>query len=272
MTHSKIAIVTGASSGIGMATAIELAAQGYTVYAGARRTQPIDDLKNSSIHSIELDVTHDSSMEQCVERVLSKEKGIDVLVNNAGYGSYGSLEEVPIKEARKQFEVNVFGLARMTQLVLPSMRTAKHGKIVNISSVGGKFATPYGSWYHATKYAVEGMSDSLRNEVKQFGIDVIIIEPGGIKTAWSDIAMNGLEETSGNGPYKKLAHKVKKFYKNVNSGSPGPEVIAKLISKSLSDNDPKPRYRAGSGATGLAFIPFISDRLFDKILMSRINK
>ena len=255
-----------------MATAVKLAKKGYMVYAGARRTQPIDDLKNTSIKSIELDVTDDESMKKFVEKVINKEDTVDVLVNNAGYGSYGSLEEVPMEEARKQLEVNVFGLARMTQLVLPHMRKAKSGKIVNISSVGGKFATPFGSWYHATKYAVEGMSDSLRNEVKQFGIDVIIIEPGGIKTAWSDIAMNGLEETSGNGPYKKAAKKVKKFYENVNKDSPGPKVIAELISEAISVKNPRPRYRAGSGASGIKFRPLVSDRLFDKLLMKQINK
>ena len=198
----KTALVTGASSGIGAATARRLARLGYTVYAAARRTDRMAALKEHGIRTEPADVTDDAALVSLADKIISATGRIDVLVNNAGYGSYGALEDVPIAEARRQFDVNVFGLARLTQLVLPHMRAQHDGYVVNVSSMGGKIWEPLGSWYHATKFAVEGLSDSLRAEVAPFGIKVVIIEPGSIRTEWGDIAADGLEAVSGDGAYR----------------------------------------------------------------------
>jgi len=230
----KVAIVTGASSGIGKATAIALSEAGYKVWVGARRTDKLKTLNDYGITARKLDVTDDASMKKFMSDILKTEKRIDILVNNAGYGSYGAIEDVTMIEARRQIEVNLFGLARMTQLVLPTMRKQKSGKVVNITSIGGKVATPFGGWYHASKFAVEGLSDSLRNEVKQFGIDVIVIEPGGIKTEWGEIAMSGLMETSGKTAYATMAKQAEKAFGQIDSRTPGPALIANLIVKAIS--------------------------------------
>jgi NAD(P)-dependent dehydrogenase (short-subunit alcohol dehydrogenase family) len=173
----KTALITGASSGIGEAAALQLAELGYMVYAGARRVERMSDLADRGIRTRTVDVTDDASMVALVEAILGETGRVDVLVNNAGYGLYGALEDVPIEEARRQFDVNLFGLARLTQLVLPQMRAQRDGYIVNVSSMGGKIWEPLGSWYHASKFAVEGLSDSLRVEVAEFGIKVVISSP-----------------------------------------------------------------------------------------------
>ena len=197
----KTALVTGASSGIGAAIAERLLRDGYRVFAGARRTQRMRQLAADGAVVLPLDVTDDASMVAAVRRIEADAGPVNMLVNNAGYGSYGSLEEVPIAEGRRQFEVNVFGLARLTQLVLPAMRERRSGAIVNISSMGGKIYEPFGSWYHATKFAVEGMSDCLRLELEPYGIRVIVIEPGGIRSEWGRISHDNLLAHSGDGPY-----------------------------------------------------------------------
>ena len=191
-----VALVTGASSGIGEDTAHKLRALGYIVYGAARRTDRLQALAADGIRPLAMDVTDDASMSAGVNRILEETGRIDVLVNNAGYGSYGAIEDVPIDEARRQFEVNVFGLGRLTQLVTPHMRAQGSGTIINISSMGGKLTTPLGGWYHATKYAVEALSDALRMELRPFGIDVVVVEPGGIRTEWSSIAADHLEATA----------------------------------------------------------------------------
>ncbi|MDR1753516.1 MAG: SDR family NAD(P)-dependent oxidoreductase, partial [Eubacterium sp.] len=185
---NRVALITGASSGIGYAAALEFQKKGFTVYGAARRIERMSGFQKKGIHTISLDVTNDESMVNCVNSIIEKEGRIDVLVNNAGYGSYGAIEDVPLDEARRQVEINVFGLARMIQLVVPKLREHKYGKIVNISSMGGKIWTPFGGWYHATKFAVEGFSDCLRMEVRPYGIDVIVVEPGGVASEWGNIA------------------------------------------------------------------------------------
>ena len=202
---SKTAFVTGASSGIGEATVRRLLAAGYKVFAGARRQDRMAGLAALGATLLSLDLTDDASTIAAVEAIKAQSGRIDVLVNNAGYGSYGALEDVPLEEAKRQFEVNVFGLAHLCQLVLPTMRAQQSGKIVNITSIGGKIWEPLGSWYHATKFAVEGLSDCLRVEVGRFGIDVIVIEPGAIRTEWAGIARDGLLQVSGAGAYAELA-------------------------------------------------------------------
>lgn len=265
----KVALITGASSGIGYETAIELKEKGFIVYGAARRLDRLNKLKDNDINVIELDVTKEESMSSCVSTILEKEGRIDILVNNAGYGYFGAIEDVTMEEARKQIEVNIFGLARMTQLVLPSMRKNKFGKIVNISSMGGKMHTPFGGWYHATKFAVEGFSDCLRMEVEPFGIDVIIVEPGGIKTDWGIIAAENLKNSSIGSAYENTALETSNHMKNLYSGDKltNSNVIAKTIGKAITANKPKTRYLVGYGAKPAVFLRrILSDRMFDKII------
>ncbi|MDP4105265.1 MAG: oxidoreductase [Bacillota bacterium] len=269
--RKKIVLITGASSGIGEATAIRLNKAGYIVYASARRIDKMKHLEEQGIHILKMDVTDDASMVQAIDTITNEQGIIDILVNNAGYGSYGALEDVPMSEAKYQFEVNLFGMARLTQLVLPYMRKNHFGKIVNISSIGGKLYEPLGSWYHSSKYALEGLSDCLRLEVKDYGIDVIVIEPGGIKTEWAGIAGDKLLKTSGNGAYGELAKKYGNFFKNGNGGSE-PDLIAKIIEKSISVKRPKARYAAGFLAKPLLLIrKILSDRLYDRFFMFVMN-
>ncbi len=264
----KVILITGASSGIGMETAKLLAAEGYTVYGAARRTDKMQELGKLGVHLLKMDVTDESSMVEGVNKILSAENQLDVLVNNAGYGSYGALEEVPLSEARYQFEVNIFGLARLIQLALPQMRKQHSGKIINISSIGGKVGEPHGTWYHATKFAVEGLSDSLRMELKQFGIDVVIIQPGAIITEWASIARNNMIKVSGNGPYKELAQKHFKMYERADKTGGKPIVVAQTIVDSIESAKPKTRYATGGGAKMVLFMRrILPDRAFDKVIL-----
>jgi len=207
MGNEKVALVTGASSGIGAAACRSLAAAGYTVYGAARRLERLSELQDEGIVALAMDVTDDASMRSGVDRILRDTGRLDVLVNNAGYGSYGSVEEVPLSEGRRQFDVNVFGPLQLIQLVTPIMRRQAAGKILNVTSVGGKIHSPFGAWYHGSKFALEGMSDVLRIELAPFGIDVIVIEPGAIKTEWSAIAAEHLLSNSGSGPYADAARR-----------------------------------------------------------------
>jgi NAD(P)-dependent dehydrogenase (short-subunit alcohol dehydrogenase family) len=265
----KTALVTGASSGIGEAITRQLLADGYRVYAGARRMDRMADLAEAGARLVPLDVTDDQSMRETVAKIAAESGEVDVLINNAGYGSYGSLEEVPIEEGRRQFEVNVFGLARLTQLVLPRMREQRDGAIVNISSMGGKIYEPFGAWYHATKFAVEGMSDSLRLELAQFGIRVIIVEPGGIKSEWSRIAHDNLLAHSGSGPYKPYAEAHARLLAGADRSSivSPPEVVARTVSQSLRARRPRTRYASGGGARPILWARrILPDRAFDGLL------
>jgi NAD(P)-dependent dehydrogenase (short-subunit alcohol dehydrogenase family) len=266
---NKTALVTGASSGIGEATALQLAELGYTVYAAARRVERMSDLADRGIRIRSVDVTDDPSMVALVEMIIADTGRIDVLVNNAGYGSYGALEDMPIQEARRQFEVNVFGLARLTQLVLPQMRAQRDGYLVNVSSMGGRIWEPLGSWYHASKFAVEGLSDSLRVEVAEFGIKVVIIEPGSIRSEWSAIAADQLEAMSANTPYARQAKVVGAVLRGVDRSqmASGPEVVAEAIAKAVQSAKPRTRYIVGGGARGILLAErILSDRGFDKFI------
>jgi NAD(P)-dependent dehydrogenase (short-subunit alcohol dehydrogenase family) len=265
----KIALVTGASSGIGEATAQQLLADGCKVFAAARRLERMQSLAALGATLLPLDLTDDASIVRTVEAIKTGAGRLNVLVNNAGYGSYGAIEDVPLEEARRQFEVNVFGLARLCQLVLPMMRAQKSGKIVNVTSIGGKIWEPFGAWYHATKFAVEGLSDSLRVEVRSFGIDVIIIEPGAIKTEWGGIASEGLLRASGDGPYASYAQRHARLLGTAdksNLASP-PDVVAKTIARAVRARRPKTRYATGGGAHTILFLHrVLSDRMFDRLI------
>jgi NAD(P)-dependent dehydrogenase (short-subunit alcohol dehydrogenase family) len=265
----KTALVTGASSGIGAAIARRLVDDGYRVFAGARRTARMTALAETGAVVLPLDVTDDASMVAAMDVVKAESGAVDVLVNNAGYGSYGSLEEVPIAEGRRQFEVNVFGLTRLTQLVLPEMRDRRSGAIVNISSMGGKIYEPFGSWYHATKFAVEGMSDCLRLELEPFGIRVIVIEPGGIRSEWGRISHDNLLAHSGDGPYARPARAHARVLAAADTSwivSP-PEVVAATVSRALKARRPRTRYATGGGAKPILYLrKILPDRAFDRVL------
>jgi NAD(P)-dependent dehydrogenase (short-subunit alcohol dehydrogenase family) len=241
-------LITGCSTGIGRATAEHLAGKGWTVYATARRPESIEDLRAKGCKTLALDVTDETSMQNAVNEVEAAEGAVGVLVNNAGYSQSGAVESVKLDDVRAQFETNVFGLIRMCQLVLPKMRGQKWGKIVNVSSMGGKLTFPGGGIYHATKHAVEALSDALRFEVRGFGVDVIVIEPGLIRTQFADAAVSKIESgTTANGPYAEFNAAVAEATAGAYQGpigklGGGPESVARKIEKAISRRRPRTRY------------------------------
>ncbi|GAA1140254.1 oxidoreductase [Nocardioides aquiterrae] len=269
MTSSRVALVTGGSSGIGAEAARRLRQAGFEVYAVARRVDRLAALEKDGVRVFAMDVTDEESMTSGIERILGATGRIDVLVNNAGYGSYGAVEDVPIDEARRQFEVNLFGLARLTQLVTPVMRHNGGGRIINISSIGAVIYEPFGAWYHATKFAVEGFSDSLRVELAPFGIDVVIVRPAGIVTEWNTIARDGLRETSRGGAYEQMADRAVRTLESVDNRllSSGPKAVAKTIVKAATASHPRTRYASGKGARIVPAVRrLLPDRAFDAVL------
>ncbi|MEZ2390326.1 oxidoreductase [bacterium RCC_150] len=277
MITEKVALVTGASSGIGADTALRLKEAGFTVYGVARRVARMEELERQGVRILPLDVTSSESIHETVDRIISESGRIDVLVNNAGYGSYGSIEDVPLEEARQQMEVNVFGLASLTQYVLPHMRAQRSGTIINISSMGGKMVTPLGGWYHASKFAVEALSDALRLESSQYGIRTVVIQPGSIRTEWGEIAARKLRETAhATGAYVEQSERVSKTLAassqpNARNTS-GPEVIGKTIVKAALSRNPRTRYKVGFGAAPILFLRWLlPDRAFDRIIRSALG-
>lgn len=269
----KVILITGASSGMGKETSIALIQQGHTVYTVARRIEQMQDLKKMGGHPIQMDVTKESDIQNVVDTIIQKEGKIDVLWNNAGYGLYGSVEDVPVEAARKQFEVNLFGLATITQKVIPYFRKADAGTIINTSSMGGKMYTPMGAWYHASKHAVEGWSDCLRLELKPFNINVVILEPGIIRTEFGVVMLENISMFSAKGAYATLSNKLvaatKKMY-DKGQGSK-PKLIANTILKIVQSNKPKTRYRVGLWAKPMVWMRvYLGDRLFDKVIMSQM--
>ncbi len=265
----QVVLITGASSGIGRAAAELFAKEGYTVYAAARTMDALGAMATDAVHPVALDVTDDASMRACVEQVLAETGRIDVLVNNAGYGSHGAVEDVPMEEARRQMEVNLFGLARMTQLVLPAMRGARRGRIINVTSMAGRVWSPFAAWYHASKYAVEGLTASMRLELKPFGIGVVLIEPGAVQTPWGGIAAEHLLGASGSGAYaaqaQKSAARLTWFYGGRRLTKP--ETIAKRILKAATARRPRTRYLLGLGAKPLVYIQkLLGDRAYDWLI------
>lgn len=273
-SNKKTALVTGASSGMGKEIAKRLIRDGYHVYVAARQVEKMRDLESLGAQPLKMDVTAEAEVEAAVVQIVTERGGVDVLVNNAGFGLYGPMEEIGMDEARYQFEVNVFGPARLTQLLLPAMRKKGAGKIVVISSMGGRIYTPLGSWYHATKHALEGWSDCLRLELAPLGIDVIVIEPGIIETGFGDVVSEGLVKRSGTGPYAKLTNAVATATRasyGKNQASP-PSLIADVVGKAVAVRRPRTRYVAGKFAGSLIAVrSWLGDRAFDRIIMSQIG-
>ncbi|GAA1057885.1 short-chain dehydrogenase/reductase [Agromyces luteolus] len=265
---AKTALVTGASSGMGREIALRLAADGYTVYGAARRVERMRDLEGSGIRVLGMDITVDGQVVAAVERIIAETGRIDVLVNNAGFGLYGSVEDTSMEDVQYQFDVNFFGVARLTQLVLPHMRAQKAGRIVNISSMGGAIYTPLGAYYHATKHALEAWSDALRFEVAPFGIEVVVVRPGMIDTEWAGVMAEPILARSGSGAYAALARTVvDSTTRTYDGGGSSPTVVADAVAKAVSARRPRTRYAVGRMAKPLiAARRVLSDRAFDRLL------
>jgi NAD(P)-dependent dehydrogenase (short-subunit alcohol dehydrogenase family) len=277
-TISKAVLITGCSTGIGRATAEDLAKKGWTVYASARKLDAIRDLAASGCKLLALDVCDEGSIRAAVDTVERAEGAVGVLVNNAGYGQEGPFEEVPMAEIRRQFETNVFGLVRLTQLVLPGMRRQGWGKVVNLSSMGGKLTLPGGGYYHATKHAVEALSDALRFEVRPFGIDVVVIEPGPIKTRFGDTAIDSITGAqAADSPYAAfnalLARRIREAYEGpLAMMAVGPEAVARVIERAITASRPRSRYTVTFAARFMmALRRWLPDRAFDAFLRTQFS-
>jgi NAD(P)-dependent dehydrogenase (short-subunit alcohol dehydrogenase family) len=255
MTDSRrAALVTGCSSGIGRATALALSDKGYAVYASARRPETLADLAARGLETLALDVTSEESMVAAVRAVEAVHGHVDVLVNNAGYALQGPVEEASLDAVRAQFETNVFGLVRLCQLVLPGMRGAGRGRIVNIGSMGGRFTFPGGGFYHASKHAVEAVSDALRLEVAPFGIQVVLVQPGPVVSSFVDSAVDSVDVTEG--PYAQFTQDLVDRYREAYDGSASnmeitPEKVADVIVSAATSARPRPRYAVGAMAKTL---------------------
>lgn len=272
--EKKVILITGASSGIGYDTAQKLAEQGHRVYGAARRVERMESLKEYGVVPIKMDLTDDASLVEGIRQILQAEGRIDVLVNNAGYGYLGAIEQVPLAEARRQLEVNLFGLARLTQLVLPHMRQQRGGRIVNVSSIAGKASLLYGGWYNVSKYSVEAFSDALRMEMRPFGVKVSIIEPSGIKTEWGPIAAENLEQSSAGSAYAErglnmAANMRWTFASRLLSG---PDTVTRSIVKAVNARHPRLRYRPGRGADTFLFLHAILPARWWDAMVSSIGK
>jgi NADP-dependent 3-hydroxy acid dehydrogenase YdfG len=272
----EVVLITGCSTGIGRATAERLARAGHTVYATARREEAVADLRGAGCRTLALDVTDDASMRAAVDAVVAAEGRVGALVNNAGYSQSGAIETVAMDDVRRQFETNVFGLMRMCQLVLPSMREHRHGRIVNISSVGANLTFPGGGVYHATKYAVEAISEALRFEVKGFGIDVTVIQPGLIRTEFANTVTREIAHEDG--PYATFNAGVAASTHGAYQGpmkvlGGGPDVVAKAIEKAITARTPKTRTRVTPSAHLLtAQRRLMPDRLWDRFMATQFSR
>jgi NAD(P)-dependent dehydrogenase (short-subunit alcohol dehydrogenase family) len=273
---SKAVLITGCSSGIGRAAAERLGRAGHTVYATARRLESIEDLEGYGCKTLSLDVQDEDSMSAAVQQVESAEGAVGALVNNAGYGLHGAVEETDLDDVRRQFETNLFGLARLTQMCLPGMRRQRWGKVVNVSSMGGILTFPGGGFYHASKHALEALSDALRFEVRPFGIDVAIVEPGLIKTSFGDTAIGtvGHPETQ-SGPYASFNEGLKEKIAGAYEGpmarfAIGPEAVAKAIEKAITARRSRTRYPVPQPLRViLPLRRILPDRAFDALLRTQ---
>jgi NAD(P)-dependent dehydrogenase (short-subunit alcohol dehydrogenase family) len=273
MNVSKAVLITGCSSGIGWATAERLVDVGWKVYATARNVEKIAPLEQRGCQLLPLDVTDEDSMRLAVDEVERREGAVGVLVNNAGYSQSGAVEAVPMEKVRRQFETNVFGLARMCQLVLPGMRRQGYGRIVNVSSMGGKLTFPGGGYYHATKHAVEALSDALRFEVEGFGVKVSVIEPGLIRTGFADSALGSMDDLDGENPYagfdEGVARTTAENYERgpISKLGGGSEAVAEAIEQAISARSPKSRYAVTPSAhLFLRLRRLLPDRAWDAVL------
>ena len=267
MNNQQVVLITGASSGIGKEAAKLLAAKGYKVYGASRNLEKMEELNAYGVITLPLDITDQQSIDTCVDTILKAEGRMDILVNNAGYGSFGPVEAVPIEEGRRQFEVNLFGLAALIQKVLPVMRKQNSGRIINVSSMAAYFSEPNGGWYHATKAAVERYSDALRMEVKRFNIKVVLIQPGMIHTEWQVIAGQNLLKYAENTVYEASAKRQAAMFDMGYKRASKPGVVARAIVRASTSPRPCLRYKVGGMAKPILFFRKITpDRWFDALV------
>lgn len=276
---SRAVLVTGCSSGIGRATARRLAADGFAVYASARRLDAIADLEADGCNLVPLDVTDEAARVAAVEHVEREQGAVWALVNNAGYSQSGALEQLPLDLVRRQFETNVLGALRLAQLVLPGMRRLRAGRIVNVSSMGGRLTFPGGGAYHASKFALEALSDVLRFEVRGFGVAVVVVEPGLIRTGFGEAAVASLGGAEGDGPYAGFTAAVATASREVYERGPlarlggGPETVAAVIAEALRTPRPRTRYRVTPSARVLlAARRLLPDRAWDGFLATQVPR
>lgn len=269
----QVILITGASSGIGKATALQLLKEGHIVYGAARRVERMRDIEKAGGNAIQMDVCNQEQIAKAVARVLKEQnQRIDVLINNAGYPIYGALEVISMDEARRQFEVNLFGLAEITKAVLPTMRNQKSGTIVNVSSGAGKIYAPFGCWYHASKHAVEGFSDCCRLDLKQFGINVVIVEPGVIKTEILEFGIPNLLERSKDTVYEASVNNMVKYGSQMTKYGSDPSVVANTLSKAVNAVYPRRRYVAGATVRELLWIRnWLGDAIYDAIMLGMLK-
>jgi short-subunit dehydrogenase len=275
MTKTKVALVTGASSGIGEAIAVRLASQGFKTYGAARHIERMKALKEAGGHPVTIDMTDPESIDACVSTITAENDGVDALINVAGTALYGSVEEIPIAQARRLFEINVFGAATLIQQLASQMRARRSGTIINITSVGGVIASPYGAWYHATKFAFEGFSASLRQELSPFGVDVVIVRPEAIKTGWRAIAGATLLENSGEGPYATATRAMHAKYMSAQFDKmvADPNIVADVVERILASKRPKSAYMVPRMANVLLTLTALmgSDRVRDAFVRKFIG-
>ena len=273
--EKKVILITGASSGMGKDAALALIKDGHKVYGTARTVEEMRDLVKAGGHTLRMDVTKKEEIQKAVAQIIKEQGRIDVLFNNAGYGSYGPIETVSDEEAFRQFDVNIFGLAKVTKEVTPHMRKQKSGLIINTSSMGGKVYTPFGGWYHATKHALEGLSDCLRFELKEFGVKVVVLEPGGINTPWGTIAGNHLIESTKGTPYEKkggaYGRNMKETYESGNYSDVS--VISNLVVKIVNSKNPRRRYLKGAYAKMTTRIRrYFGDGVYESLLDNMVKQ
>ncbi|NET33148.1 MAG: SDR family NAD(P)-dependent oxidoreductase [Cyanothece sp. SIO1E1] len=266
----KVIVITGASSGMGKDTALRLLEEGHIVYGAARRIDRMQDIVQAGGRALALDVTKQESIQQAIKQVLQEQDRIDVLWNNAGYSVNGAVENISYEEARRQFDVNLFGVAEMTKAVLPKMREQGHGKIINTSSIGGKMHMPVlASWYHASKFALEGWSDALRMELEPFGIDVVLLEPGGVSTEFVDVLSKPMMEKAKGTAYEEITQKVANGLVNANNpkNMSSTSVVSNAILKIIRAKKPKTRYVVGKNAKVILTLRrLLNDRAYDKVI------
>ncbi len=267
---NETVLITGASAGIGKDAAHALIDAGYTVYAAARRLDAMDELKSRGATTIKMDVTSEDDVRAVVDQITRERGGVDILVNNAGYADQGSVEDMSQADARAIFDVNLFGLGRLTQLALPHMREQGKGRIINISSAGGKVPLPLCAWYIASKHALEGWSDSLRMETAQFGIKVVIIEPGTIDTEFNDVAFSKFVERTGDSAYRPMVDRFIKLVEDM--GGSEPSVVTKVIMKAVDAKKPKIRYLAGNMAgVTMSVRKWLGDAVYDRMIAGMVK-
>ena len=263
-------LITGASSGIGFATAHQLLERGWRVFAAARRLDAMEALRSRGAEVLPLDLADQESRVQLADVISRRVGALDALVNNAGYGETGPVETMPIERARAMFEVNVFGLIALTQLLLPSMREQRRGRIVNLSSIAGRFVTPGAGWYGASKHALEGISDALRLELHSFGLQVVLVEPGLIRTGFEAVSASSLQQQVADPVWGPMMRRVAAGWADGFRRGSSPELVARTIVSALETSTPKPRYRCGSESEALVLQRFIPTQLWDALVRQRM--